>query len=384
MSSITFPSFSGTYTLERRPKPAPHQPLQAWDAADAYLLSAAAPLLQEQPEARVLIVNDAFGALAVALHTFKPHSWSDSFIAELALAENLQRNALPNTVRFVPATIPPPATQYDVVLWRVPKSRALFEQQRSALQPLLHADTLVLAGGMVKHLTDRAKEVLSALGSVSVYPVQKKAVLLHVTPQPDLPRLSKLPDTVLPLPEYDMELTGGPNVFAHERIDIGARVFLEQFARLPKAKRIADLGCGNGILGLVAKRLQPDAEVYFFDESYQAVASAEENYRRNGRDTVEPMAHFHVDDGLTHYTGEPFDLILCNPPFHQAHVIDDQIARQMFTQSKQHLRSGGELWIVGNRHLDYHLTLRRLFGNCRQIAAHPKFVVLAAVKQSSE
>ena len=389
MSLTTFRCFSGTYTLERHPLPAPQQPLQAWDAADEYLLSAVAPFLREQPGARVLIINDQFGTLAVALHANQPHSWGDSFIARLAMAENLWRNDLSNTVTFVPATTIPAgkdgvaavAPGYDIVLWRVPKSRALFEQQRAVLHPLLHHDTVVLAGGMVKHLTHRAKEVLSHLGTVAVYPVQKKAVLLRLTPLPDLPRPPVIPATVLSVPEYDLELASGPNVFAHEKMDIGTRFFQEQFARLPSSKRIADLGCGNGILGIAAKRLQPGAELHFFDESYQAVAAAEDNYHRNGLDADEPMARFAVDDWLTHYIGEAFDLVLCNPPFHQAYVVDHQTARQMFTQSKQHLCRGGELWIVGNRHLQYHLELRRVFGNCRQIAAHPKFVVLAAVKR---
>jgi 16S rRNA (guanine1207-N2)-methyltransferase len=395
MSLTAFRCFSGTYTLERHPPPAPQQPLQAWDAADEYLLSAVAPLLpgqHDQSGTRVLIINDQFGALAVALHAYQPHSWGDSFTARLALEQNLRRNDLPDTVTFVPATTTPPGLPgkdggttvsgpgYDVVLWRAPKSRALFEQQRAALQPLLHADTLVLAGGMVKHLTDRAKDVLSQLGTVAVYPVQKKAVLLQLTPQPDLPPLPVVPETVLAVPKYDLQLASGPNVFAHEKIDSGAQFFLEQFAHLPQANRIADLGCGNGILGIAAKRLQPTAELHFFDESYQAVAAAQENYHRNGLDAVEPAAQFHVDDGLTHYTGDAFDLVLCNPPFHQGHVIDDQIALRMLTQSKRHLRGGGELWIVGNRHLEYHIKLRRLFGSYRQIAAHPRFVVLATMK----
>lgn len=390
MSLAAFRCFSGTYTLQRHPPSAPSQPLQAWDAADEYLLSAAALLLQDRPEVRVLVINDQFGALAVALHAFNPHSWGDSFTARLALAENLRRNDLPDTVTFIPSTTKLPgkdndkpvvAPGYDAVLWRVPKALALFEQQLAALQPFLRPDTLVLAGGMVKHLPDRAKDVLSRLGSVSVYPVQKKAVLLRLTPGSGMPPLPVGPEMSLSVLEYGLELTGGPNVFAHDKFDIGARFFLEQFAQLPGADRIADLGCGNGILGIVAKQSQPGAELHFFDESYQAIAAAEENYSRNSLDTHEPMAQFHVDDGLAHYTGEAFDLILCNPPFHQGYVMGDQTAWQMFMQSRQHLRSGGELWTVGNRHLEYHLKLRRLFGNCRQIAAHPKFVVLAAVKR---
>ena len=231
---------------------------------------------------------------------------------------------------------------------------------------------------MVKHLPDDAKETLTALGSVEVGPVQKKALLFRVTPQPQLPPPPAPDEMLLSLPEYDLQIGGGPNVFAREKIDGGALFFLSQFSQLLEANRIADLGCGNGVLGLVAKRLQTNATICFFDESYQAIAAAEENYRRNGLSSLGPEARFSLDDGFSHYAGEPFDLILCNPPFHQQHTIGDQIAWQMFTQSKRHLRPGGALWVVGNRHLNYHIKLKRLFGNYRQIAANPQFVVLAA------
>jgi len=383
MSLTDYHCFSGSYVLERYPVSGAREALRAWDAVDEYLLQTVAPFLESKPGVRVLVVNDSFGALGVALHAFGADSWGDSFSARLGLEENLRRNEIDDVVRFVPATLAPPGREggYDVVLWRVPKAQALFEEQLAGLRPLLHAETLVLAGGMVKHLPDRAKEVLGQAGGVAVLPVRKKAVLLRVMPQAELPAQRVALETLLVVPEYGLELVGGPNVFAREKFDVGARFFLEQFGQLPKAERIADLGCGNGILGIVAKRLQPGATVCFFDESYQAVAAAEENYRRNGLGGDQSLAEFHVDDGLTHYAGEAFDLVLCNPPFHQGHVVSDQIALQMFAQSKQHLRSGGELWVVGNRHLEYHVKLRRMFGNCRQIAAHPKFVVLAAVKR---
>jgi len=90
-----------------------------------------------------------------------------------------------------------------------------------------------------------------------------------------------------------------------------------------------------------------------------------------------------IEDGLPPNvtvitSGDPFDLILCNPPFHQGHVIGDHIAWQMFAQSKKQLRKDGELWIVGNRHLQYHIKLKKIFGNCRQVAGNAKFVMLAA------
>ncbi len=37
--------------------------------------------------------------------------------------------------------------------------------------------------------------------------------------------------------------------------------------------------------------------------------------------------------------------------------------------------------MVGNRHLGYHVTLRRIFGNSELVASNAKFVVLKAVRK---
>jgi 23S rRNA (guanine1835-N2)-methyltransferase len=44
------------------------------------------------------------------------------------------------------------------------------------------------------------------------------------------------------------------------------------------------------------------------------------------------------------------------------------------------LRPDGELRVVGNRHLGYHRTLARLFGNCQTLSADSKFVILTTRK----
>ena len=75
------------------------------------------------------------------------------------------------------------------------------------------------------------------------------------------------------------------------------------------------------------------------------------------------------------------DRILCNPPFHQLQAITDHIAWQMFSDAHRVLPQGGELWIVGNRHLDYHNKLKRLFGNAQVVASNSKFVILKAIKR---
>jgi 16S rRNA (guanine1207-N2)-methyltransferase len=73
--------------------------------------------------------------------------------------------------------------------------------------------------------------------------------------------------------------------------------------------------------------------------------------------------------------------VLNNPPFHSHQPTTHATARRMFAQARRALRPGGELWVVGNRHLGHHVTLRRLFGSCETVAGDPKFVVLRAVKK---
>lgn len=368
-----FHSAFGDFHLQRRPH-APNQPLQAWDAADEYLLELAA---QRCGAPSTLIINDTFGALAVALHACRPHSWSDSRSAHLALAENLARNDLPEDIVTLPATAAP-ENRYARVLWRIPKNLALLRQQAAWLRRAIDADTEILAAGMIKHLPEQAQQILAQLGAVDSLPARKKARAFRIAVDMRLPAPPAPPEATLAIAEYALQLRGGANVFARDKFDIGARFFIEQFAHLPPAQHIADLGCGNGVLGIVAQRLRPGARLHFFDESYQAVAAAADNYRRNIDSAA--AAEFTVDDCLSHYRGDAFDLILCNPPFHQSHAVGDQIAWRMFVQSARHLRRHGELWIVGNRHLQYHVKLKRIFGNCRLVAGNPKFVVLAARK----
>ena len=109
-------------------------------------------------------------------------------------------------------------------------------------------------------------------------------------------------------------------------------------------------------------------------ESYMAVASAQHNWQALFEDRR--PARFEVGDCLGPVPAESVNLILCNPPFHQHIAMGDATAWRMFTEARRVLRSGGELLVVGNRHLAYHAKLRRLFGHCEVVDSDRKFVVL--------
>ena len=110
-----------------------------------------------------------------------------------------------------------------------------------------------------------------------------------------------------------------------------------------------------------------------------AVESAIDNFVNTFGESRE--AEFLQTDCLHGVEEDSASLVLCNPPFHQDNAINDDVAWQMFTESKVVLVKGGELWVIGNRHLGYHAKLKHLFGNCEVVASNKKFTLLKALKK---
>ncbi|WP_225080021.1 methyltransferase [Streptomyces sp. CoT10] len=371
----------GELELARFPQD-PRDRLRAWDTADEYLLGH----LDEQGtdlSGTVVVVGDRWGALVTALAAHRPAQITDSFLTQEATRANLARHgAEPGAVRLLTTQDPPPG-RIDVLLVRVPKSLALLEDQLLRLAPAVHEGTVVVGTGMVKEIHTSTLTLFERiLGPTRTSLARRKARLILCTPDPSLERPANPWPHTYTLPvgigaASGRTVVNHAGVFCADRLDIGTRFFLRH---LPDGdgRRVVDLGCGNGVVGTALALANPGAEVLFTDESFQAVASAEGTYKANG---VPGQAEFRVGDALAGVPAGSVDLVLNNPPFHSHQATTDATAWRMFTGARRALRPGGELWVIGNRHLGYHVKLRRLFGNSRLVASDPKFVVLRAVKR---
>ncbi|MGW3414211.1 methyltransferase [Streptomyces sp. NPDC000888] len=372
----------GEYALARFPEAARDQ-LRAWDAADTYLLrhlaESGTPL-----SGSVVVVGDRWGALATALSAHRPTQITDSFLAREATRANLARAGVEEAAIGLLTTQDAPPDRIDVLLVRVPRSLGLLEDQLHRLAPGVHEGTVVIGTGMVKEIHTSTLHLFERiLGPTRTSLADKKARLIFCTPFPGIARNSnpwpysyELPDGVGTV--SDRTVINHAGVFCADRLDIGTRFLLQHLPRSRGPERIADLGCGNGVVGTAAALANPEAEVLFVDESYQAVASARATYAANVEGT---KAEFRVGDGLAGIDDGSVDLVLNNPPFHSHQATTDATAWRMFTEARRALRPGGELWVIGNRHLGYHLKLRRLFGNSELMASDAKFVVLRGVKK---
>jgi ribosomal protein L3 glutamine methyltransferase len=77
-------------------------------------------------------------------------------------------------------------------------------------------------------------------------------------------------------------------------------------------RRILDLCCGGGAIGIAAAHYLPQAEVLLADIDADALALAAENIARHGLEDRVTTCRSNL---LQNLEGEAFDLILCNPPY---------------------------------------------------------------------
>lgn len=403
-------------TLSRAVQPnANTASLQAWDAADELLLQQATHWMEngwlaaKQPAGkqhpRVLVVDDNFGALTLGLWELQPITLADSaalgpvLAYNLALNPSLQSNLSDQPVPLSwcddPVLAQETATNslhsanglngsFDLVVMRIPRYGDYLAWLLRRVNALLADNGVLLAGGMIKHLPDRSVDVFAqAVVTEKVCPARKKArVMMCRKGSAELTgwtsawlgySLAAGAETAKAL-----SVAALPAVFARDKLDIGTRALLphvtQAAAALAPGARVLDLACGNGVLGLAALSANSHLELTFSDVSSQAVISAANNAAQEFPQSVFSIRHANsiAADG-----GE-FDLILLNPPFHEGGVVGDHVALTLFAAACGHLRPGGRLLLVGNRHLGYHRSLGRFFPQVRQLDANPKFVVLEA------
>lgn len=130
-------------------------------------------------------------------------------------------------------------------------------------------------------------------------------------------------------------------VFSKGRPDPGT-LLLAKRAKLPETGRALDLGCGYGLLGIVAALRSPGLHVTFVDINPRAVDLARQNCERNKVTRVELLC----GDAPVALGDRRFDAILCNPPFRAGKVT----VMALLQDAAQRLEPGGSLWMVGRTH----------------------------------
>jgi 16S rRNA (guanine1207-N2)-methyltransferase len=170
----------------------------------------------------------------------------------------------------------------------------------------------------------------------------------------------------------DVVLETDPRLFSPIEIDAGTLAMLSHVSLATKDK-VLDLGCGYGVVGIVAARLIGAERVWLIDNDALAVEIASRNVRANGLDG----AAVTQSEGFADFHEAGFTQILSNPPYH----ADFRVPKQFIHKGFNRLLLGGTLWMVTQRQLWYRNKLKAIFGRVREYS-HPPYTVFEATKTS--
>jgi len=365
--------------LDRYPVGQVNRALVAWDSADEYLVNYANEHELATNEHTLLIFNDNFGAIASNFSHIKVTTISDSWVSQKGVQHNFEQNGLSIDNITQLSSLDELPDNVSVVLYKIPKSKSLMIDQLLSIKAKYNQKLIFIAADKAKDIHSSTLKLFEKyLGTTKTSLAVKKARLVFSQLDNKEVFVSPFP-TIWPLENTAFTINNHSAVYAREKLDIGARYFMKNLPDVKANSQVIDLGCGNGVIGLTVLAKQPEALVNFIDESYMAVASAKHNITENLPKQLS-QCQFSINDCLADVEPNSVDLILCNPPFHQQNATTDHIAWQMFRDSHRVLKKGGELRIIGNRQLGYHIKLKRLFGNENLIASNDKFVTLSAIK----
>jgi 16S rRNA (guanine1207-N2)-methyltransferase len=155
---------------------------------------------------------------------------------------------------------------------------------------------------------------------------------------------------------FELEFETSQKCFSPKQIDIGTLAMLS-CVEFTKEQKVLDLGCGYGVVGIIAAKFSGTANVYMVDSDWEAILYSMRNARRNHVEAV----HIIQNDGIEALTEFGFDLILCNPPYH----TDFSIARRFIEKGFNRLKIGGRMLMMTKRKEWYKNKLISTFGGVR-------------------
>jgi len=155
---------------------------------------------------------------------------------------------------------------------------------------------------------------------------------------------------------FDLIFETHESCFSPRHIDSGTLAMLSA-VEFREGDKILDLGCGYGVVGVVAARFTAPENIYMLDIDKTALEYAGRNIIHNNAGPVNILLS-DAYDGLQE-TG--FDYILSNPPYQS----DFSTPKKFIEKGFNRLKIGGRFYMVTKRKLWYRNKFLSIFGGVK-------------------
>lgn len=306
--------------------------------------------------ALILSADDPELALGIARLVAEVHVLSNSYTASKQLHQLIEARGVTNLTVHGDILESLSMLRFNVAFLAIPKGRDLARDQMwYARRVLLPGGKLYIAGPTVGGAKSIIKDAEKMLGRCVTLEARNRH-RLAVAVLPD-----NLPDYPIDWIEYSwlvihqrefntplgsVVLATRAGIFSWQAVDDGTAFLLENIP-FESGQRILDMGCGNGIIGVLAARTA--AYVLMVDDNLLAVSCAKRSIEINGLTNAEAKA----SDVYDNVELQHFDLIVSNPPFHKEFDVNTNVAHRIIRGAKKYLHNGGRLVLVANAFLNY-------------------------------
>ena len=127
-------------------------------------------------------------------------------------------------------------------------------------------------------------------------------------------------------------------VFSKESVDFGTKTMLESFSTEKEDAKVADIGCGYGVISIFLAKKYPTFKFTMVDVNNRVLELSKKNIELNNiNNEVEVLESSSFDN-----VEGNFDIVLTNPPIRAG----KKIVHKIMIDSYEHLNASGELWVV--------------------------------------
>lgn len=170
------------------------------------------------------------------------------------------------------------------------------------------------------------------------------------------------------LKNISMKFETSDTVFSPMSIDRGTMAMLSQI-NFTENDFVLDLGCGYGVVGILASKLIGCDKVVMCDISEEAIILSKINAESNEVGAVTIIQ----SDGLNNIINDNFTLIIFNPPYH----TDFSVAKSFIEKGYKKLVLGGKMYLVTKRLDWYKNKMTTIFGGVRVMELDGYYVFIA-------
>ena len=327
----------------------------------------AVPLAQRIDRGEIRLTDSNLVEIQMAEHTFELNNIKNVQITQNIDIEETELN------------------KYQKIIIRLPQGRELARRWLlNGYECLDHGGVLYLAGPNNMGVQSAIKDAHELFGNSKILGYKKgNRIAAFSKTTPDIPPTWATEPGIAPKSWFKFSTIWNqsrhifyslPGIFSYTRVDDGTRLLLDHLQVEP-GMEVLDLGCGYGIIGIIATTAGAD-NVAFVDSNLYAVDAVTKNLAMKNI----KGAKVYPSDVLGALPSKEFDLILSNPPFHSGKDVNYHIAEAFIEQSYSALNPGGKILFVANQFIQYDRIVRKYFSNVASPARNQRYHLLSATK----